>query len=89
VRSLPNVLCMLPVSVAQSSSSMFMIGCIANRREVIFSPLTVQYNALAAKWLIRSPITSCSTRDHSVAAAFTENGSAGKGVMGVHNAGEV
>jgi len=33
----------------------------------------MHYNALAAKGIIRSPITSCSTRDHSVAAAFAEN----------------
>jgi len=65
---------MLPVSVPQSSSGTFTIGCIANRWEGIFSPLTMQYNTLAAKWFIQSPITSCSTRDHTVAAAFTENG---------------
>jgi len=34
----------------------------------------MHYNALAAKGIIRSPMTSCSTRDHSVAAAFAENG---------------
>jgi len=28
----------------------------------------------AAKGIIRSPITSCSTRDHSIAAMFAENG---------------
>ena len=38
------------------------------------SPLTVHCNALAAKGIIRSPITSCSTRDHSVVATFAENG---------------
>ena len=31
-------------------------------------------NALAAKGIIRSPITSCSTRDHSFASAFAEHG---------------
>jgi len=34
----------------------------------------MHYDALAAKGIIRSPITSCNTRDHSVAAAFAENG---------------
>jgi len=34
----------------------------------------MHYNALAAKGIIRSPITSCSTRDHSVDAAFAGNG---------------
>jgi len=33
VRSLPNFLCLLPMSVAQSSSGMLMIGRIAYRRE--------------------------------------------------------
>jgi len=49
----------------------------------------MQYNALAAKAIIRSPITSCSTRDHSVAAAFAENRIGQKVVAGVHIAGEV
>ena len=44
----------------------------------------------AAKGIIQSPITSCSRRDHSVAAAFAANGiAAGKGVMGVHSVDEV
>jgi len=34
----------------------------------------MHYNALTAKGIILSPITSCSTKDHSVAAAFTEYG---------------
>ena len=34
----------------------------------------MHYNALAAKGIIISPITSCSTRDHSVTATFAENG---------------
>jgi len=38
------------------------------------SPLTMHCNALTAKWIIQSPITSCSTRDHCIAAAFAENG---------------
>jgi len=53
------------------------------------SPLTVHCNALAAKGIIRSPITSCSTRDHSVVATFAENGIGREGVTGVHSAGEV
>jgi len=44
---------------------------------------------LAAKGIIRSPITSCSTRDHSVAAAFAENVIGREGVTGVNSAGEV
>jgi len=32
-RSLPNFLCMLPMSVAQSSSSILTISCITYRRE--------------------------------------------------------
>jgi len=31
--------CMLPVSVARSSSVMFTIGCIAYRREGVFFPI--------------------------------------------------
>ena len=38
------------------------------------SPLTMHCNALAAKGIIRSPVTSCSRRDHSVAATFAANG---------------
>jgi len=44
-RSLPNFLCMLPMSVAWSSSGMFMIGCIACRWEGVFFPIE---NALLA-----------------------------------------
>jgi len=67
-------LCMLPISVARSSSGMFTIGRIACRREGIFFPTdNAYYNGLAAKGIIRSSLTSCSTRDHSVAAAFAEN----------------
>jgi len=44
-RSLPNFLCMLPVSVARSSSDMFTIGRIACRREAVFFPIE---NALSA-----------------------------------------
>jgi len=61
------------MSVARSSSGMFMIGRIAYCREGIFFLLAMHYNALAAKAVIRSPVTSCSTRDHSVTAAFAEN----------------
>jgi len=49
----------------------------------------MHYSALAAKGTNRSPITSCSTMDHSVAAAFAENGIGWEGVTGVHSAGEV
>jgi len=44
-RSLPNFLCMLPMSVARSSSIMFTIGRIAYRREGVFFPIE---NALLA-----------------------------------------
>jgi len=37
-------------------------------------PLTMCFNAFAAKGIIRLPITSSSRRDHSVAAAFAANG---------------
>jgi len=54
-RSLPNFLCSLPMSVAQSSSSMFTIGRIAYLREGIFFPIdNVQWRA-------------CCKRDHSIA----------------------
>jgi len=49
------------------------------------SPLTMLCNAFAAKGIIRSPITSCCRRDHSVAAVFTANGIGRE----VHSAGEV
>jgi len=42
-RSLPNFLCKLHVSVARSSSDMFMIGCIAYRREGVFFPVDNAY----------------------------------------------
>jgi len=58
--------------VARSFSGKFTIGRIAGKG--FYSPPSKHYNALAAKGIIRSPITSCSTRDHSVAAAFAENG---------------
>jgi len=44
--SLPNFLCTLPMSVARSSSGMFMIGHIAYRREWVFFPTE---NALSAR----------------------------------------
>jgi len=47
----------------------------------------MHYNALAAKGIIQSPITSCSTRDHSVDAAFAENGIGREGVTGVAQRG--
>jgi len=45
MRSIPNFLCMLPVSMARSSSDMFMIGRIAYHREWVFFPVE---NALSA-----------------------------------------
>ena len=44
-RSLPNLLCVLPMSVARSSFDKFTIGRIAYRREGIFFPIE---NALSA-----------------------------------------
>jgi len=38
------------------------------------SPLIMHCNTFAAKGIIRSPVTSCSRRDHSVTAAFTASG---------------
>jgi len=66
----------------------------------VFLSLTMHCNAFAAKRIIQSPITSCSRSDHSVCQATAnrnpENSerrrcglSAGKGVTGVHSAGEV
>jgi len=57
-------------------------------------------NAFAAKGIIQSAITSCSRRNHSLCHASAKRNpenserrrcgpSAGKGVMGVHSAGEV
>ena len=64
------------MSVAHSSFGKLTIGRIAYRWEGVFFFIdnARDYNALAAKGIIRLPITSCITRDHSVAAAFTENG---------------
>ena len=42
-QSLPNFLCMLPVSVVRSSSDMFMIGRIAYHLEGVFFPLKIIY----------------------------------------------
>jgi len=41
--SLLNFVCMLPVYVAQSSSDMLTIGCIAYRREGVFFPIDNAY----------------------------------------------
>jgi len=38
------------------------------------SPLTMHCNSFAAKGIIQSPIRSCSTRDHSIAAVLAANG---------------
>jgi len=40
----------------------------------VFCPLTMHCNVLAAKGIIWSPIMSCSSRDHAIAAAFAANG---------------
>jgi len=40
-QSLPNFVCVLPVSVARSSSDMFRIGHIAYRREGVFFPIVI------------------------------------------------
>jgi len=74
--TLSTFLRMLPMSVV-------LLGHVYDRPHRLppgrdfSSALTMHYNALAEKGIIRSPITSCSTtctRDHSVAAAFAENG---------------
>ena len=39
MQSLPNFLCMLPVSVARSSFGTLMIGRIAYRQEGVFFPI--------------------------------------------------
>ena len=47
------------------------------------------HRLFAAKGIIQSPITSCSRRDHSDAAAFAANGIDREGVTGVHGVGKV
>ena len=73
VRSLQIFLCMLPMAVARSSSGRVTKSQTEGAVLGVF-PLTMHCNAFAAKRIIRSPITSCSRRDHSVAAAFAANG---------------
>jgi len=72
-RSLPIFLCMFSMAVAWSSS----LTVTKSQEEGTFwefsSPLTMHCNVFAAKGIIQSPITSCSRRDHSVAAAFAAN----------------
>jgi len=90
-RSLPILLCLLPMSVARSSSGMFTIGRIAYRREGIFFPIdncTIT-RSLQKGSIIRSPITSCSTGIILLLPCSLRMGSAGKGVTGVQSAGEV
>ena len=60
VRSLPNFLCMLLVSVARSPSTMFTTGRIAYRREGVFFPTDNAYisgttRAIFAKFLCMLP----------------------------------
>jgi len=76
-RSLPIFLCMLPMAVAQSSSSRVtktqekwtILGLSHSKLQnskalAIFSAAVAA--AFTAKGIIQSPITSCSRRDHSV-----------------------
>jgi len=61
VQSLPNFLCMLPVSVARSSD-MFTIGCVAYDREAVFFPIDNAYisgttRAIFAKFLSMLPVS--------------------------------
>ena len=51
--------------------------------------LTMHCNTFAAKGIIRSPITLCSRRDHSVTAAFVANGIGQEGGNGSTSAGKV
>jgi len=68
-------LCMLPMAVARCSSGTLTIGRIAYCRGGVFFRIdNAHCNAFAAKGIIRSPITSYSTRDHSFASAFAEHG---------------
>jgi len=102
VQSLPNFLCMLPVSVARSSD-MFTIGCVAYDREAVFFPIDNAYisgttRAIFAKFLSMLPVSVA----RSPSDTFTIGRIAGKGFfphwkciigwergMGVHSAGEV
>jgi len=69
-----KLLCMLPTAMALSFSGRVMKSQGKGQFWGFSSPLTIHYNAFAAKEIIQSPITSCSRRDHSVAAAFMANG---------------
>jgi len=73
-RSLPILLCMLPVVVAWSSSGKWQNPKGTGQFWGFPSPLSMHCNVFAAKGIIRSLITSCSRRDHSVAATFAANG---------------
>jgi len=77
----------------------FTWGCPGHSRALAIFAAAVAA-AFAAKWIIQSPITSCSGRDHSVCKASAnwnpENSerrrcglSAGKGAMALYSAGEV
>ena len=91
---------MLPMAMARSSSGRLTKSQGKGQFWEFSSPLTMHCNASAAKGIIQSPITPCSRRDNSLCQASAnrnpENSerrrcglSAGKGVMGVHSAGEV
>ena len=60
-----------------------------SREGVFFPPLKMHYNALAAKVTIRLAVTPCSTRNHSVAAEFAENGISRKGGDGCTQRGRI
>jgi len=49
-RSLPNLLCMLPMYVARSSSGTFTTGRIAYRREGVFFPIENALSAGKGRW---------------------------------------
>ena len=70
-RSLPIFLCMLTMAVARSSSGSVTKSQGEGTILRISSPLTMHCNAFAAKWIIQSPITSCSRRDHCLCQAST------------------
>jgi len=95
-RSLPHVLCMLPMAVAGSYSGRMTKSQGESAILGVSSPLTMHCNAFAPKGIIQSPITSRSRRDHSVCQEakigirkILSAGDAAYRMMRVHRMGEV
>ena len=86
-RSLPDLLCMLPMSVARSSG-MLTIGRIAYRREGVFFPIdnaltrSLQKGSFDRQYNVMQ-------HNHSVAAVFAENGIGREGGDGSAQRGRI